>query len=268
MLTTPTPFAAAIDDLQRRQLLPTTANTAQLQQLPAALRDSSLFSAKVNDARLLQDIREQLAGIVQPEGHAPGSSLNTASARETLRAVLSGMGYAPEAGKEGSIEDLSSRARLDLIIDHNVSAARNRGNWSAGQDPAVLDMWPCQELIRVYASRAPRNWRARWRAAGGQLYGGRMIARKDSPVWIAISRFGTPYPPFDFNSGMDVADVDRDEAISMGVIPADATVPPQDAPPLAISAPVSHIADFLLEQVMKVLGPKASVSYGSLTFGP
>jgi hypothetical protein len=46
-------------------------------------------------------------------------------------------------------------------------------------------------------------------AGGGGRGGGcdalkalpRMIARKDSPIWEALSRFGTPYPPFDFNSG-------------------------------------------------------------------
>jgi hypothetical protein len=38
--------------------------------------------------------------------------------------------------------------------------------------------------------------------AGGQIFGGRMIALKSDPIWTAISAFGTPYPPFDYNSGM------------------------------------------------------------------
>jgi hypothetical protein len=54
-----------------------------------------------------------------------------------------------------------------------------------------------------------------------------MIARKDSPVWAAISRFGNPIPPYDFNSGMDVLEINRDEAIALGVMTEDEQVQPQ-----------------------------------------
>lgn len=40
----------------------------------------------------------------------------------------------------------------------------------------------------------------------------------NAPVWTAISRFGRPYPPFDFGSGMGTRDVERDEAERLGVI--------------------------------------------------
>jgi hypothetical protein len=56
-----------------------------------------------------------------------------------------------------------------------------------------------------------------------------MIARKDDPIWTAISAFGIPYAPFDFNSGMDLMDVDHDEAVELGVIDDDDDAPePQD----------------------------------------
>jgi hypothetical protein len=45
-----------------------------------------------------------------------------------------------------------------------------------------------------------------------------MIARKDSPIWEELSRFHTPYPPFDFNSGMWVKDVSREEAVGFGIL--------------------------------------------------
>ena len=38
-----------------------------------------------------------------------------------------------------------------------------------------------------------------------------MVALKEDPVWTRISRFGQPWPPFDFNSGMGVEDVSHDE---------------------------------------------------------
>ncbi len=78
--------------------------------------------------------------------------------------------------------------------------------------------FPAQELVRIEERDKPRDWRRRWVDAGGHLYGGRMIALKDDPVWTGISRFGTPYPPFDFNSGMGVDDVSYDDAVALGVI--------------------------------------------------
>jgi hypothetical protein len=45
-----------------------------------------------------------------------------------------------------------------------------------------------------------------------------MIALKDSEVWSRISRFGTPWPPFDFNSGMGVRNIGRRECVRLGLI--------------------------------------------------
>jgi hypothetical protein len=55
-----------------------------------------------------------------------------------------------------------------------------------------------------------------------------MIARKDSPIWEALSRFGTPYPPFDFNSGMWTKDVSREEAVGFGILGEWDRVVPQE----------------------------------------
>ena len=266
MFTQPIPFDAAVDALKRRQLLPTTANSLQLQGLPAALRTEAFFSSTVSDARILQAAHDRVAAIVQPEGRAPGQSMNTATAREQLREVLASIGYAPEAGKEGSIEDLTSRNRLDLIVDTNVAQARGRGNWAATQDADILDEWPCQELIRMEQRLKKRNWRARWAAAGGRFYAGRMIARKNDPVWIGISRFGTPWPPFDFNSGMDIEDVEREESIALGVISAHEQVAAQHAPTLTLSTAIADMAGFLVREVTQALGGHCSIMDGFLTY--
>ena len=275
MFTNPIPFKEAIAALDQRVLLPTTGNSAQLAALPAALRDEAMFSSKVSDARILQAAKDRIAAIVQPEGRAPGQSMNTATAREQIRDLLKSLGYAPEQGKEGSIEDLTSRSRLDLIIDTNVAMARGRGQWTATQDADVLDEWPCQELYRAEDREHERNWAQRWRAAGGKLYGvssepdfnfRRAIARKNDPIWYRISRFGKPWPPFDFNSGMDVEDVDREEAIALGVISERESVDPKHAPALNLSAPLAHLADFLVHEVTQALGSRSSIKDGLLSF--
>lgn len=52
-----------------------------------------------------------------------------------------------------------------------------------------------------------------------------MVALKDDPVWAAISRFGQPYPPFDFGSGMGVEDVAHEDCVALGLIQEDWTPP-------------------------------------------
>ncbi len=64
--------------------------------------------------------------------------------------------------------------------------------------------------------------------AGGTLVNGRMIARKDDPVWDQLGSsalfedgLDNPYPPFAFNSGMGIREVPREECVALGVIEAD-----------------------------------------------
>lgn len=223
-------FQEVVAQLAAKRLLPVpaTAGSSALATLPAAVADQAVMSAKVGNARILQAILDRLRAIADPASAAPGASMDTARAREEIRAALAATGYAPEPGKEGSIEDLYSEQRLNLIIDHNTAAARGRGQFEQAQDPDILDEWPCQELVRVEERFVKRNWARRWVMSGGTLVGGgRMIARRDDPIWTAISRFGTPWPPFDFNSGMRTRDIDRAEAERLGVIAPGETVAPR-----------------------------------------
>lgn len=54
---------------------------------------------------------------------------------------------------------------------------------------------------------------------GGKIRGGRMVALKSAPVWTNLSRFGRPYPPFDYGSGMGMEDIGREEAVELGLCP-------------------------------------------------
>jgi hypothetical protein len=55
-----------------------------------------------------------------------------------------------------------------------------------------------------------------------------MIALKTDPIWTDISAFDLPYAPFDYNSGMDLRDIDRDEAVDLGLIDEDDTQNPEE----------------------------------------
>lgn len=198
-------------------MLPTDFRTLLLDTVAPELRERSMFSAGVIEAEKLQDMDDLIGQLLRGE-------TDQATARTELKRRFGTLG---EDVSETDLTDLRSDARLNLILDTNVQQAQGYGSWAQGQDEAILDQWPAQELFRAIQSRVPRDWSQRWADAGGRFYGGRMIALKNDPIWSAISRFGLPYPPFDFNSGMDVRDIDRDEAIALGLIDRDTKIPPQ-----------------------------------------
>lgn len=233
IFTEPIPFDEALDSARVKTILPTFASTASLRAIAPALRERAFFSARTTNAWYLQQADNLIAELLHP---AAGERLNPAEVRTRLKEALAAIDYQPDPAKRGGLQDLSSDTRLNLIIDTQEKMAAGYGNWKQAQDPAVLDQWPAQELYRAEERNQPRAWHVRWDAARGQLgaattaLDGRiaMAALKNDPIWETISAFGLPYPPFDFNSGMDVRDVDRDQAIALGLIDRDNQVPPQD----------------------------------------
>jgi hypothetical protein len=234
---TPVPFQQALDALTVKSVLPTSASSRALEQLPAELARRATFSARTNSAwyvSKIADVTESLtAGLSRAQG-----GMSKPQAMQALRDALKQLGYHPgTAGIEPrSIQDFSSDRRLKLIVDTNVSLAQGYGHHTAGQDPVVLDAFPCQELVREVQSRLQRPWPTIWERAGGRIYSGRMVALKNDPVWVNISRFGLPYPPFDFNSGMGVRDITRREALALGV---DGLDQPQTPEPMSLASDLS-----------------------------
>lgn len=229
-LSEPQPLTAIIDKLDARTVIGSAMRTAEWETMPQALRDRAVFSAGVESVRWLGVLDQGIKDIVTraKSVNEKGESYFTAD-RSKIIADLRNLGKQigiphPDGprkdGKihEGDLTDPLSIRRLKLIVNTQMDMAYGYANYLAANDPTVLEQWPCQEFIRIAPRKVPRAWRARWSAAGGQFYNGRMIARKDSPIWVAISRFGNPYPPFDYGSGMGVEDVDYDEAVSLGVI--------------------------------------------------
>ena len=235
------PFTEAIKMLAQKDLLPTSMSSAELRQLRVDVRERSLFSARTMMEDYLKDIGDKVEKIVNPQtvirdGKEVTEGLDLATARLELKKKLEELGYSPEPGKAGSIEDLSSDARLNLVLQTNTQMAQGYGAWRRGQDPVLLDSWPAQRLYRLEDRKEPRDWHERAKAAAAEtgskivLDGEGFVALKNDPVWEAISEFGTPYPPFDFNSGMWVEDVSREEAIDLGLIDEDQQIQPQIRP--------------------------------------
>ena len=242
----PVPLSEAVKFMLAKDILPTNLDSAGLRELDAAIRRQSMFSAKTTNEYLLQLYRDRIAGILHPEpaeGQAT-TDFSPAYVRQAVKDLLVETGYQPEADQRGTVKDLSSDARINLVIQTNRDMARSAGTFIEGQAAAILDEWPAQELFRAEDRKEPRDWPQRWRlcaAVVGDVDAarvldttGQMIARKDSEIWQALGdgddgstdTLGNPFPPFAFMSGMWVRDVDRAMAQTLGLIDANETVKP------------------------------------------
>lgn len=215
------PVAQAIDTFAKRQAVPSAWQTAEWSQAPAEIAQRSFFSAGVESANFLSTAQRDLARALDLSKDESGRFTDRETFISNLRKTALQLGLADPQGKPTDLKNLAGATRLGLIYDMNVDAARGRARRSAGLSEGALFAAPAQELVRGRPARIPRDWRARWTEAGGTLYGARMIALKTDPVWTNLSRFGTPWPPFDFGSGMILRNVPRAEAISLGLLAED-----------------------------------------------
>jgi hypothetical protein len=219
----------ALSELARKVLMPTRLGTEGLAGVEAWIREQSFFSAKVTDEHFLDlakafvDQSMNILTVPGDDGQPVDRALSIPKARLALQDYLDQTSYTPKPGKEGTIEDLRSDARLNLILETNTGLAR--GKAERIQALEIMDSFPCQELWRLADVEEPRDWPARWAEAGGEFFPGdsdypegRMIARVDDPIWSEISAFDYPYPPFDFNSQMGLRSVSSEEALDLGLI--------------------------------------------------
>ena len=213
------PLTDAIQAMGARSPVGSLLSSAEWEDVPLELRERAQFSAKVESERVLSRIQQRLDETVREArrqldaGRGEGAVNTRQGFINEIRQLMEDEGIRSPEGKQGTIQDPTSVARLGLIWDQQTAQAYGHAGWKNGQDPDLLDAFPAQELVRVSRRKVPRNWVARWSAAGGPANGGgRLVALKTDPVWERLSRFGTPWPPFDFNSGMGLRDVGRREA--------------------------------------------------------
>ena len=254
----------AVSRFDSRRAEPSTRTSAEWERVAPALREKCFFSARVNDAEVLGKMRELIGKAVDSSKRNPNEALVSQDKFiSEMKSFLASRGYTMGGSK---LTDITSRRRLGLIYDMNVQEAREYARYVRGQDADALDMYPAQEFVRVESRRVPRtDWPVRWRAAGGKIRGGRMVALKSDPVWTNLSRFGRPYPPFDYGSGMGVEDIDREEAVELGLLPDDE---PADEIPdfdIALEAEVSldRIPEDMVDSIIKET-PNARVENGKL----
>jgi hypothetical protein len=285
VFTAPIPFSQALEILRQKKAFPTDLSTADLALVKKQLGDLGLYSARTLSIDYLEEIRKVLAGMAD-------GSINEATGRQRLQKILQQLGYSPEhhfgteadkkipPAEAGSLMDLSSDARIKLVLQMNTRLAANVGFMRAGLSPAALYAYPGYELVRVYARAHPRGetekpddegWPQRWEEAGGELVNGRMVALKDDAIWDNLGdsdlfQDGTDSdaPPYAFNSGMGLRAVRRDECVALGIMDADSTIRPGKAPSLtsfldSVPKPVTPLA------TLKATREELLAAYRSLT---
>ena len=203
------------DFLSNKQLYPTDLDTVGLGRLPLEIRERAFFMATVADAEIL-DVFQDVVGRVQ------SGELSLAEGRWALREGLAELNYLPAPGEEGTIKDLRTMQRMNVVIETNAAMARN---YAAEKVQAASPAFPVKELVRMGRSQVPRDWVARWARAYGQLTDAEKrgasidppMAKVGHRIWYLISRFNAPYAPFDFGSKMGTIARGRAAAKAAGI---------------------------------------------------
>jgi hypothetical protein len=213
--------------------------TAEWARLPVALRERAFFSAGVTSVKLLQSmgdsLKQEINLLRSTTDDGKPYFLDRSKFIDAHREMGRSLGLAPAADdpKAGGLQDITSIPRLGLIYDMQKAQAEEYARFKLDQTEGALMLYPAQRLVRIEGRMVPRDWPQRWDEAGtlvgwdGALQSP-MVALKTSPIWEALSRFDTPWPPFDFNSGMGLEDVDREESVALGLIQPDEELKPID----------------------------------------
>lgn len=266
----------AVAKFRSRSVVASPLSSEQWQGIDLAIRERAFFSAKVESVRLLQSMQDgidtALAGV-RREGKGLGGGAGAFQGRtrfvQEMQRLGVELGLVPsDPALVGTIQDITSARRLRLIYDFQIESAQEFARWQAGQDPAVLAAFPAQEFVRVASRAKPRiNWRERWTEAGGKFFGARMIAAKNADTWQRLSRFGTPCPPFDFNSGMGVRDVRRRDAEALGVLsPGETILPAVRDFNDGLQASVANVSPPLRAELQKTFGDQIAIDGDAAKF--
>ncbi len=216
----------AAEKILQKALVASDIDSREWNSIQAGLRDRAFFSSQVAEHQFLDAFRTGSAA------HAAGAD-DTSKIRMALRDYLTKKGYQPTDDIRDTIKDLTSKARLDVILKTNVATARGFVQYVRGMEPGAFAAFPAKRLLRIRQRKQGRDWTARWNTAAADAGWegvcrdqGQMVALKDSPIWQALGNgaggyrdaLGNPYPPFAFGSGMGVVNVSRKEAIELGLI--------------------------------------------------
>ncbi len=280
--TTPIPLEDAVRSLGAKTPLGRALSSAEWERMPVEIRDRAFFSAMVEDERILAEMQRRILQRVRLQRSkladgSEGVTMDRARFIAEMQEELDRAGYRPDPAKAGGLQDLSSAGRLGLIWDMQLAQAHGSAKWKTSQDKDLLKTTPAQELIRVENRNERRDWPRIWAENGGEFFGepgpdypdapGRMIALKTDEIWAKISRFGTPWPPFEWGSGMGLRNVRRREAIELGVMTRETKQEPLSTPFNAgLKASAKGLPSASIERIQNTFGDAVKVTPDELVW--
>lgn len=227
------PIQEAIDKLGTKTPVASKLKTAEWARMPLALRERSQFSAGVESIRVMGAIQNKLMLNLQQRQEQLSNGKMAYISRDAFIGDIRqiGLDEGLDTNEGNVLTNIVSAKRLGLIYDMQTESARGFARHKLDNDVDALAVIPAWRFTGSTAKHPRDDWERRWSAAGGRTgwvgaLKGEMVALKTSPIWAALSRFGTPWPPFDFGSTRELEDVWRDEAEALGLVKPSDTVEP------------------------------------------
>lgn len=211
----PTPFLEAVEKWLPRALAAAKLTSVQWKIVAIDIKQRAFFASRVANAQWLQAAKDffsdylTAAREVLPNGEIALKAGSRAQFVVNMQEKARQMGIG-QLGKT-AITNLQNENRLKLIFEVNQKSAYDFANYQQGIDPDVLNFYPAQRFIRVSQVKEPRPWH--------EEHKGEVHRKDDVEFWRSMNRdFNVPWGPWGYNSGMDVLDVDRDEAEALGLV--------------------------------------------------
>ena len=274
-LNKPMKFEEAIKRLKARKEIGSRLTSKQWAEVSASIRDRAFFSSRVASARFLQSAKRaiddfltaQREEVITPTGEittvlktgSRGDFINMmqeVAEREGMGNPLpQGMGKADQS-MITQMMDVSSARRLGLIFETNLRSAYGYGNFQASVDPDVTETFPAWRFVRIANVKEPRPLHKKNEG---------VVRRKDdTKFWLEMNKkeiggLGVPHGPWGFNSQMDVQEVDREEAVALGLIkPKERIRDPKSEFNKALSVDGSRMDKGIFGKLRKALGIKTN----------
>lgn len=229
----PVPFAEALQKLGNRSVIGSQLTSEDWARVPVALRERAFFSSTIENVQFLQRSKDLIGDfltgareeVAQPDGTKTTmlKTGNRAKFVEQAREFALAQGMGPLVPEDaGTVKDIRSEQRLNLIFDTQTHAAHAFGAWKQGQNPAVLDEFPAQRFIRERDVKEPRDFH--------HHHENEVHLKSNLAFWRGLNQdFGVPWGPWGWGCGHDVEDVDRAEAERLGLLAPGDPVAPQEA---------------------------------------
>jgi hypothetical protein len=177
-----------------------------------------------------------------------GGDLGEGQVRTALYEILNALGYDAEKGGfpgeelepalKGTLQDLMSFRRRDLIVRTQRDLMQGAGQQMRAMQPDSLSQFPAFEVVRIGGVEEPRDWPSRWVIVGfpaplekysrsahtrlGEPTG--MIGLIGDPRWgelgssaVFPDALDVDYSPFYFNSQVGLRLVTKERCIEDGI---------------------------------------------------